>query len=439
MAKGQNGEYMGKQVKWRRLGWLAFLFLGSLFIPIFASADELPKGFKVVGYLPDYDSQLIESTIDFTKFSDLNYFNMLPQADGSLAFSGSGSPDRLLSFVKQGHAHNVRVGVSIGGWGHDKAFESATSPENLDNFIQELVSTAKKYQLDTLDIDWEYPAAEFSQQFETFIIALADALDGHTALSICVPTGVAANGRELMDWSQHFTPKALHEADWVNIMSYDGEVSAGDHHSPLFLQTLNLRYWSTLMGGEAMGKLVSGIPFYGKADDGSVKTYAQLVSSNEKTLTTDNVLVGQTYYRFNSKQTVKSKVQDTIDSGALGVMIWTPTHDNPIASGNRLIDVVSQTLVDNQRVLESALAPERPITTPTIRWWQQKESYLLIAILIITLLYNQIGSLLIPKKIKGKKVNRQQFSRALATIISIGIILILLIEVIWKSYLVSFL
>lgn len=430
---------MGKQVNWKRLVVLTFLFLGSLFVTSFASANESPKGFKVVGYVPDYDYKLVESTIDFTKFSDLNYFNMLPQADGSLAFSGSGSPDRLMDFVKQGHAHNVKIGLSIGGWGNDQAFESATSPANQERFIKELVSTVKKYQLDTLDIDWEYPAADFSQQFESFIINLSEALDGHTSLSICVPTGVAANGRELMDWSQHFTAKALHEADWVNIMSYDAEVAPSDHHSPLFLQNLNLRYWSTLMGGESMGKLVSGIPFYGKANDGSVKTYAQLASSNTNALTSDEVLVDGTSYRFNSKQTVKNKVQDTIDSNALGVMIWTPTHDNPITSGNRLIDVISQTLVDNEFVLETAIVPEEKTIRPRAIWWQQKESYLLIALLIITLLYNKVGSFFIPKKIKGKKVNRQQFSQALATIISIAIILILLMEVVWKSYLISFL
>ncbi|WP_314064963.1 glycoside hydrolase family 18 protein [uncultured Vagococcus sp.] len=430
---------MGKQIYWKRLVMLVFLFLGSLATPLLASGNESPKGMKVVGYVPDYDYKLIESTIDFTKFSDLNYFNMLPQADGSLAFSDSGSPDRLMAFVKQGHGHNVKVGLSIGGWGNDKAFESATSPENLQRFVKELVSTAKKYQLDTLDIDWEYPAAEFSQQFETFIVTLSEALDGHTALSICVPTGVAANGRELMDWSQHFTPKALHEADWVNIMSYDAEVAPSDHHSPLFLQNLNLRYWSTLMGGESMGKLVSGIPFYGKADNGSVKTYAQLTGSSDKALTSDKVLVDGTSYRFNSKQTVKSKVQDTIDSGALGVMVWTPTHDNPIATGNRLIDIISQTLVDNQFVLENTLVPESITSKPRAIWWQQKESYLLIGILLVTLLYNKLGSFLIPKEIKGKTVNRRQFSQALATIISIGIMIILLMEVLWKSYLVSFL
>lgn len=430
---------MGKQFYWKRLVMLVFLFLGNLATPLLASGNESPKGMKVVGYIPDYDYTLIEGTIDFTKFSDLNYFSMLPQADGSLAFSDSGSPDRLMAFVKQSHAHDVKVGLSIGGWGNAKAFESATSPDNLQRFVKELVSTAKKYQLDTLDIDWEYPAAEFSQQFETFIITLSEALDGHTALSICVPTGVAANGRELMDWSQHFTPKALHEADWVNIMSYDAEVAPSDHHSPLFLQNLNLRYWSTLMGGESMGKLVSGIPFYGKADNGSVKTYAQLASGSDSALTSDNVLVDGTYYRFNSKQTVKSKVQDTIDSGALGVMVWTPTHDNPIATGNRLIDVISQTLVDNQFVLENTLIPESITSKPRTLWWQQKESYLLIGILLVTLLYNKLGNFLIPKQIKGKTVNRRQFSQALATIISIGIMIILLMEVLWKSYLVSFL
>lgn len=412
-------KYLGILFKMKLL-ILGLFYLWSPGIFAFAETTSI----RTVGYLPDYDYAYIETVVDFSQLTDINYFSIIPQPDGKLEFTGSGSGPLLDELRVKAHKADVRVGVSIGGWGMSENFAEATSKKNLDEFVEEIVSFAKKYKLDTVDIDWEYPTVEEADRFTKFILALRSSLPEEVGLSICVPTGVAANGQVTGKWEKHFPPEALRAADWVNIMSYDAQVEGIVNHSPRELQKNSLNYWNKVMGGDQIHKLVGGVPFYGKAENGAVMTYGRISEEYGRVLVTDEVTLNQVEYHFNNKETIQGKTEDTIAIGALGIMIWAPTQDAALESSSRLMDVIDETIKEHNVILDKTIfATEGEKTSRKVSWN--------IFILVVSLLLVIFGVLffkgrlesLLPGVINHKKVNQRRFGKVVGFIISIiGII-----------------
>ncbi len=398
-----------------------------LFLTAPLQVKAVESSFRTIGYLPDYDTKFIEATIDFSQLTDVNYFAVVPQTNGTLKFTDSGHSDQLESLVTEAHKANVRVGVSIGGWGLSDYFAEATSEANQSKFIDEILAFVKKYQLDTVDIDWEYPAEEYADQYVGFIKNLKKALGKKTNLSICVPTGVASNGQATGRWENHFKPEALKEADWVNIMAYDAQVEGAPNHSPAELQKNSLNYWNDLMGGDQLGKLVGGIPFYGKAENGAVVTYSKIVAESVGVPNTDSIeIAGQIYY-FNSKGTVQKKVQDTIDLGALGVMIWAPTQDAAVKSSNRLMNVVVDTVSANNVSLDEPEFTVSKEPAPEVKSakWLMYVIVVLIAVVAVLLFRGHLLYVL-PKRINGKRVRRANLAKGISVLLFLVDIVLLL-------------
>ncbi|MGO2265514.1 MAG: glycoside hydrolase family 18 protein [Vagococcus salmoninarum] len=407
------------------------LFITTFMYLVFFSFPQVSQGeevlFRTVGYLPDYDTMFIERTINFKELTDVNYFSLIPQEDGSLKFTDSGAPSQLELLVKEGHQHQVRVGVSIGGWGLSDYFIKATNKETLPIFIKNIKDFAIKYDLDTIDIDWEYPAEDKALQFETFIKALKAELGDEILLSICVPTGVASNGLATGRWEKHFTSAALNSADWVNIMAYDAQIEGFPNHSPSDLQKNNLNYWNEVMGGKHLHKLVAGVPFYAKAEDGSVMTYRKVIEEYAGVPTTEVVYLNDKDYYINNKEVIQKKVQDTIDLGGLGVMIWAPTQDAELNNSNRLMTVVTDTVKKNQLKLDRGL-----VVAPALSIGTKEVSKTVLVITGVSGLVISLGlvigkfKFLVPKKINGKRVNQKQLGKLIGTLLALVASLFLL-------------
>ena len=70
------------------------------------------------------------------------------------------NPDRLRSIValkKQNPA--LKVLVSVGGWGSGRFSEMAADPKNRKAFANSCKKLVKDFNLDGIDIDWEYPTS----------------------------------------------------------------------------------------------------------------------------------------------------------------------------------------------------------------------------------------------------------------------------------------
>lgn len=60
--------------------------------------------------------------------------------------------------VKNAHMHGTKVVLSIGGWTGSQHFSKASAtPDSRETFATNLANLVSKYNLDGIDLDWEYP------------------------------------------------------------------------------------------------------------------------------------------------------------------------------------------------------------------------------------------------------------------------------------------
>src|SRR6188768_4364767 len=134
----------------------ALVVTGSLALAGTSEAAVLPNNFKSVGYMPSWAGNV--NSIQYGKLTHINYAFVLPNANGTL--QGVPDPGKLQSLVSLGHQNNVKVGLALGGWndGNDSAFEAlAGNAGARTTFVNAVMGLVGQYNLDGIDIDWEYP------------------------------------------------------------------------------------------------------------------------------------------------------------------------------------------------------------------------------------------------------------------------------------------
>src|ERR1044071_8949558 len=122
-----------------------------------------PSPFIILAYATE---GIVAETIPYDKLTHINYAFLTPKDDGT--FNPIANSWKLKQIVATGHTKNVKVLISVGGWGWDQQFETmAASPQARTAFVQNLKDFVEEYQLDGADIDWEYPDA--GQSAENFL------------------------------------------------------------------------------------------------------------------------------------------------------------------------------------------------------------------------------------------------------------------------------
>lgn len=149
----------------------------------------------------------------------------------------------LKKLIKQRNKHrHLKVMIACGGWAGSGGFsEMARTPENRKKFIGSVVKFIKKYKLDGLDIDWEYPGMTgIGNQFipedkENFTALMCELREGLNEISEHQVLTFAAAG-----WEEFFNhvelDKVMQCLNYINVMSYD-LAGSGDpytsHHTNL--------------------------------------------------------------------------------------------------------------------------------------------------------------------------------------------------------------
>lgn len=203
--------------------------------------------------------------------------------DGALAWrdeAADGANLRALVALKQQHPH-FKVVLSVGGWDWSNRFSNvAASPRARANFIASSLRAMRRYGLDGVDLDWEYPGeagvpcvagevcarAEDKQNFVIWAQELREAYDAagrqdgkHYSITIAAGANASYVGDGV--WLKELA----RSLDWINLMAYDyhmpWEKNSG-HHAALFDDVAGSvqRY---LRAGVTAEQLVLGVPFYG--------------------------------------------------------------------------------------------------------------------------------------------------------------------------------
>lgn len=273
------------------------------------SPSPTPSPFIILAYATE---GIIAEIIPYDKLTHINYAFLTPKPDGT--FNPITNGWKLKQIVSVGHTKNVKVLISVGGWGWDQQFETmAANLESRNAFVQNLKAFVDEYQLDGADIDWEYPdAGESSQNFLALIKELRAALPDKLLTTAVVSYGDNALG---------IHPESFELFDFVNVMTYDGP-----DHGTMEQFEKGLAYWSAR--GLPKEKIVMGMPFYSHVKDSSAEgvTFAKLVQADPAAAQVDEFdYYGMTEV-YNGIPTVQTKTRLAMQK-ASGVMFWALDHD----------------------------------------------------------------------------------------------------------------
>ncbi|CEL63740.1 Chitotriosidase-1 OS=Homo sapiens GN=CHIT1 PE=1 SV=1 [Rhizoctonia solani AG-1 IB] len=194
-----------------------------------ASSNAEMKPF-VATYFPDWTGdEFSPEKVDFKRFAWIDFAFAVPDENRQLTFTSDSSEDLLSRLVKSAHAHGSRVKLSIGGWTGSRYFSSAVSTDaNRRELVNNTIQMYKKFNLDGIDLDWEYPGVQGagnnqvspqdSARFLTFLQLLRSQLPESAKLTAAtqVTPFAGPDGRPLANVSEF--AKVL---DWILIMNYD--------------------------------------------------------------------------------------------------------------------------------------------------------------------------------------------------------------------------
>lgn len=248
---------------------------------------------------------------------------------------------------------DLRVIVAIGGWGQDGFSDAAQTPSSRYNFAREINALIKQYNLDGIDIDWEYPAnsaagiksrPEDKENFTLLLTAIRDVIGYDKWLSVA-GTGDKAYINQSVE-IDNIAPLI----NYFNLMSYDftaGETgpNAKKHQSNLYDSNLSIPGYSVdamvrnlIAAGMPSQKILLGVPFYGRLGATITKSYDQLrrdyINKNGYTYKFDKDAQapylereGELAMSYDDLLSIYIKSQYVIDNCLGGIFSWMAPYD----------------------------------------------------------------------------------------------------------------
>jgi chitinase len=273
--------------------------------------------FPIIGYFASWDGT--PADIQYTALTHVNYSFAGTDGAGNI---GSIDEGMLWDLVGRGHQAGTKVGVAIGGYGADQTFIAMSSaPESRIRFVANAVALCDRFNLDGIDIDWEYPLPADADVFASLMTDLGAALHKKGRyLSVAVKNRDPFMKDPVV--GPNFRSALFGAVDFINCMAYDYQ---GADHSPYDQAAKEIHYW-TIERGCPRAKVTLGVPFYGKEmqGDGKLKatSYKDIIQSDDGASQRD--VSGNIHY--NGIPTLQKKAQLANDSAG-GIMIWEVAQD----------------------------------------------------------------------------------------------------------------
>jgi chitinase len=254
-----------------------------LFISMRPASAKAKK--VVIGYVGGYRGMVSASLIDAAKLSIINY--AFVDVKGNRAWLTNEATDtanfRLLNDLKKVNP-DLRIVISIGGWAWSENFSDAVFTDTARQaFAKSAVEIISRYQLDGVDIDWEYPAIpgedgnvyrpEDKQHFTLMFRDLRFQLDSLSKINnrkYLLTTAVGGFPRFVENTEMGNAQQYL---DYISLMTYDfsGKESVG-HHTNLYPSgdfekenSVDKAVKTFMQAGVPAEKLVVGLAFYGRS------------------------------------------------------------------------------------------------------------------------------------------------------------------------------
>ena len=287
-----------------------------------------------------------------TSWSDImpdpKYMTHINYAFGHVSetFDGVGiaNPDRLAKIAQlKENAPDLKVLLSIGGWGSGRFSEMAADSLKRLSFAADCRKVVDQYGLDGIDIDWEYPTSNAAGMSSS-----PDDTSNFTKLMRDIRAAIGPDKQltlATVDNANFIDFKGiLPYIDFVNTMSYD----MGNPpylHSGLYDSrntnghTTDASVRAHLSAGVPPSMIVVGMPFYGRghgpfhsfAEYGKMdklpEGYSELWDDEAKvpyiTDAEGNLVLG-----FENARSIAIKCDYVKDNGLRGAMYWEYSNDD---------------------------------------------------------------------------------------------------------------
>lgn len=313
-------------------------------------APTTPDGPIVVAYVTSNDKAELP---DPTVMTHINYaFGHVNDTFDGVRID---HPERLkkISALKA-TTPTLHVMLSIGGWGSGRFSEMAADPKLRKSFAKDCARIVKEFDLDGIDIDWEYPSqgagagiSESAADIHNYTLMMRDIRKaiGKKAL---LTLATQHSGRYI-DF-----PAIIPYISFVNIMSYDMGTPPMGLHNALYPSQLAGRNSAQAAierhqkAGVPLAMLTMGLPFYGRGARGynnylDYKDYVKLCENDSAGLKAQGLtekwddeakvpyLVneeGKVAYTIEIPESLRMKCEYIKERGLLGGMYWEYSCDD---------------------------------------------------------------------------------------------------------------
>lgn len=248
-----------------------------------------------------------------------------------------------ITALKKQYPH-LKVMLSVGGWASGNFSEMVADKHLRRSFAKDCKRVMKEYNLDGIDIDWEYPTSRAAG-----ISASPDDTDNYTLmmrdLRRVLPrkallTLASVSSAKFIDF-----PAILKYIDFVNIMSYDMG-GAPKHHSALYSSpntnmSADDAVKAHIKAGIPPSMLVLGMAFYGRGDGKNgfpaSMNYNRMPRQSEKYAERWDeqaqapYLVnksGRLVFGFENPRSLAAKCRYVQQKGMKGAMYWEYSGDD---------------------------------------------------------------------------------------------------------------
>ena len=300
-------------------------------------------------------------------------FGLIDQETYTMTFRKADNKMKILTDARKKDP-DTKIVLSIGGWGADGFSQMAGSSTRRKTFIDSVMAFIDKYQLDGVDLDWEYPVTggdivhsdNDKNNFTKLLKEFREALDQRTASDGSKMLLTIAAAADYGYWQDSINVKqAIQYLDYVNLMTYDYNGSwsyVTGHHTNYSAPSgtwdgsmvSSVRY--ALDAGVPASKIIVGAAAYGKefkgvtskANNGLGQTFTggckdidlseimDLVNNPNSGFTrywdsqynAPYLFDGSTFICYDDAESVKLKAEYVVKNKLAGIMFWEYDGDS---------------------------------------------------------------------------------------------------------------
>ena len=297
-----------------------------------------PSEAVIVGYAVYWENSLPDPAL----LTHLNYAFALINNDFETLNIQKESRLKLMVALKKQNP-NLKVLLSIGGWGAGNFSEMAADGKHRKTFARNCLNAVTKYGLDGIDIDWEYPTSssagissspEDTKNFTLLMKDLREALGNDRLLTMA-----SASNAKYVDFKE-----AVPYLNFVNVMTYDMG-HPPKHNSALYRSSMSSESCDEsvnkhLSAGVPLEKIVLGIPFYGHGDGKAFDDYVDYkdikIDQSKYSVQWDATAMvpyvtdatGKMVLNFDDDRSVGLKAEYAKQKNLAGAMYWNIEADD---------------------------------------------------------------------------------------------------------------